>query len=415
VVLSIRGFIVLGCPFPVSSEVEKQVRLAVISTMRGSPWGGSEELWATVAGEACRQGFDVGVSVYDWQPAPPKTKALAGQGVHFFKRPLHAIQETPSAWSRVTRWIPGQNAASQAGPSPFAPLFEFGPDIILISQGGTYDAVLMDHLCNDIYACAKPYLVISQFNADWMFPDASTREKAISFFARAGKAAFVSNANRSMTERQLGAVLPNSLIVANPVNLEGAALVEWPAGDVPYFGVVARLEATYKGQDLIIDTLSAPAWKERAWRLRFYGEGPDLQYLKKLAAARGISDRVEFAGHVADVRQIWASNHLLVLPSRAEGLPLALIEALICGRPAVVTDVGGNADVVTEGETGFIAPAATTGSISTAMERAWHSKADWLEMGRRANRCMTERLDPHPGRTLLDLLIRFKDTPVGKI
>ena len=54
---------------------------------------------------------------------------------------------------------------------------------------------------------------------------------------------------------------------------------------------------------------------------------------------------VHFRGHVNDIRAIWEQNHLLVLPSRYEGLPLALVEAMWCGRPAVVTDVGGNAEL----------------------------------------------------------------------
>ena len=57
-----------------------------------------------------------------------------------------------------------------------------------------------------------------------------------------------------------------------------------------------------------------------------------------------------FHGHVSDVRGIWYDNHLLVLPSRCEGTPISLVEAMIWGHPAVVTGVGGNAEWVTEPE-----------------------------------------------------------------
>jgi glycosyltransferase involved in cell wall biosynthesis len=90
---------------------------------------------------------------------------------------------------------------------------------------------------------------------------------------------------------------------------------------------------------------------------------------------------VHLCGHVPDVAGIWSRNHLLVLPSRYEGLPLALIEAMWCGRPAVVTDVGGNAELLADNRTGFIARAATTESFEEALERAWQRCEEWREMG----------------------------------
>ena len=57
-----------------------------------------------------------------------------------------------------------------------------------------------------------------------------------------------------------------------------------------------------------------------------------------------------------------------MLPSRFEGLPLALVEAMLCPRPAVVTNVAGNTEVIEDGETGFVAAAPTAGHLDEAME-----------------------------------------------
>ena len=56
---------------------------------------------------------------------------------------------------------------------------------------------------------------------------------------------------------------------------------------------------------------------------------------------------------------IWAEHHALVLPSRFEGMPLVVVEAMLCGRPCIVTDVGGNAELIRDGINGFLAKAPT--------------------------------------------------------
>jgi glycosyltransferase involved in cell wall biosynthesis len=69
------------------------------------------------------------------------------------------------------------------------------------------------------------------------------------------------------------------------------------------------------------------------WKLYIYGAGDMRQSLEWLAGTLGISDRVFFAGF-ASVDDIWAANHVLVMPSRFEGLPLAMVEAMRSSRMA---------------------------------------------------------------------------------
>jgi glycosyltransferase involved in cell wall biosynthesis len=110
---------------------------------------------------------------------------------------------------------------------------------------------------------------------------------------------------------------------------------------------------------------------------------------------------VELVGHVSDIRALWAENHLLVLASRLEGTPLALVEAMLCGRPAVVTDVGGNTEWVDDGQTGWVAEAGSARHVGAALERAWSAAAEWETVGRRAREIALAQYDPRPGETLL--------------
>jgi len=119
--------------------------------------------------------------------------------------------------------------------------------------------------------------------------------------------------------------------------------------------------------------------------------------LELLVRSLGLSDRVVFAGY-ASVAEIWASNHVLVMPSRVEGLPLVVIEAMLCGRPVVATDVAGNSEVIEDGVTGFLADAPTVGCMAEALERFWARRAHAQMIGEAGSQRIRQLLPPDPVR-----------------
>jgi glycosyltransferase involved in cell wall biosynthesis len=123
--------------------------------------------------------------------------------------------------------------------------------------------------------------------------------------------------------------------------------------------------------------------------------------LERLAQRLRLADRVVFEGHVADVEKIWSLNHVLVMPSRIEGLPLAVIEAMLCGRPVVATDVAG-AEVVEYGVTGFLAGAPTVGCVGDALERFWVRREEAREIGAAAAQSIRRLVPPDPARVFAD-------------
>ena len=100
------------------------------------------------------------------------------------------------------------------------------------------------------------------------------------------------------------------------------------------------------------------------------------------------------------------------MPSRGEGLPLAILEAMICGRPTVATDVGGNCEILEDGVTGFIAEAATPRSFGKAMEAAWQEQSRWRQMGQIAHQFAQKIISSDPNGKLLDYLIERSRPPV---
>jgi glycosyltransferase involved in cell wall biosynthesis len=372
------------------------MRLAVVSTMRGFPWGGSEELWAAMAEQALGRGIDVEAFLYRWPLIPPRVAQLQSRGLRVVYRDRDFVPSLlVRAGAKLTRrpiYLRQQLARSR-------------PDLICLSLGSAHELTADADTCRVLEDGVAPYVIVCQQNYDSWKAQEPERRRARRFFERAALVVFVADQNRRSTERQIATRLRNAVVLQNPVNLRGFDPVPWPAPGPARLACVARLEVSAKGQDLLFEALGTPTWRCRDWILALYGQGPDEGHLRELAGVYGLVEKVAFRGHVSDIAAVWAENELLVLPSLSEGTPLSLIEALVCGRPAVVTDVGGSASWVVEAESGFVAEGATAASVGNALERAWRARPDWQRLGGRAHERTMAGIDRCPGATLLDKLL----------
>jgi glycosyltransferase involved in cell wall biosynthesis len=104
--------------------------------------------------------------------------------------------------------------------------------------------------------------------------------------------------------------------------------------------------------------------------LAVVGEGPERATLER--HARVLGDHVTFLGGRFDVEIIMASADLLVLPSRTEGVPIVVLEAMAAGLPVVATRVGGIPEAVADVETGLLVPPGDAGALAQAIERMTH-------------------------------------------
>lgn len=365
------------------------MRIGFISTMGGDLWGGSEELWAATAFEAMQAGHKVVISVFGRINEASKLGELERRGAKILRRQLaYGTQRSPS------------NATSN-----YRDLFKTDPDVIVISQGSCFDVVLYKDLLELLYVSPIPYILICQFNEDLpVITNHYRRENACKIFSRAFRVLFVANRNRIEAERQLAKKIPNSDLILNPVNLSDRSCVPWPESRTARLASVARLDSKYKGQDMLIEALSADEWRERDWHLTIYGRGFDEDYLRALVEFFELTGRITFVGYQSDVRAIWAQEQILVLSSRAEGTPLSLVEAMLCGRPAIVSDVGGNQEWITETQTGFVAEGPMTKLVRAALNRAWSARSSWATMGRQAHRVATAKLSDKSIPGLLDVI-----------
>lgn len=109
--------------------------------------------------------------------------------------------------------------------------------------------------------------------------------------------------------------------------------------------------------------------QDRDFTLRIAGAGVCDAELKALANELGLAQHVEFVGETREVPALLRSAEMFVLPSRTEGLSLAILEAMASGLPVIATNVGGNPEAVVDGHTGMLVPPGDAQALAAAMLR----------------------------------------------
>lgn len=121
-----------------------------------------------------------------------------------------------------------------------------------------------------------------------------------------------------------------------------------------------------KGVDILLDAV-AKLPPEVPVKILLAGEGPQQESLVQQANAAGISERVHFLGLRRDIPALLNLADLVVLPSRWEGLPMILLEAMAAHKAIIATAVGGVPGVIAQGETGWLIPPENPDVLAEAM------------------------------------------------
>jgi glycosyltransferase involved in cell wall biosynthesis len=158
----------------------------------------------------------------------------------------------------------------------------------------------------------------------------------------------------------------------------------------PLWVCAGRLEEQ-KGQDVLLEALAVLRGRGLDFVVVLAGDGSRRAALEQRAAALGLGDRVRFAGQVDDLGPLLAASDAVVMPSRWEGLPLVLLEALARARPVVASAVGGVPEVVTDGEHARLVPPDDAGALATALEQLQQVPDAAWRLGRRGAVLVRER------------------------
>lgn len=379
----------------------KSNSIAFASTQESAPWGGSEELWSQAATLLARRGVQIEVCFKEWgELSSPKLRELQQVGAR-----VHWRQSLQPTKAERLKLMVARYAGSKPG-KPIPPdwqwLIDAPPKLLCVSLGSLHDRFDWFPLASQ---AKTPYVLVLQSHTESRWPSDEEADQWLQIFGGARAACFVSRHNQKLLEIQMGATLPNAHIIRNPINVSRMLAPAWPASDGAWkLACVGRLAPDCKGQDLLLQALAQPRWQDRPITVDFFGGGVCQRALQRLAQQLGVARQVCFAGFVPDVAGIWAAHHALVLPSRIEGLPLALVEAMLCARPAIVTEAGGNTEMLSDGVEGFVARSPTVELLDEALERAWERRAQWPDMGLRARQRALREVPEDPAAVFVDLL-----------
>lgn len=183
----------------------------------------------------------------------------------------------------------------------------------------------------------------------------------------------------ALEQRLLAAGVPRARLhrIDNGVDVQavaaaaaaGAAAARRDLGGDPAAPLLVSLGrlSPEKGHDVLIEAFARIAPTHAAARLALVGDGVEQERLAAAARRHGLAGRIHFAGWRRDAAACLGAADGLVLPSRTEGLPLALLEAMAAGTPVVVTDVGAMAEVLDHGAAGLVVPPGDVKALADAL------------------------------------------------
>ena len=375
------------------------MRIAVVPIIRDHPWGAPGHCMGALVESLLGAGHEVlwFVAPIDWEnPAVQRLEHLGA-----------IVQPLPDGdfptFVRLGRLRRSIWELSRGGRELKSQLREFRPDHIFLNQAGTWCG-LGAEVFEVLAEYPDRYSLICHLNQAAAPFVGSGLDRARSVMRRARTVFFNSSWTWRLAERQIAESIPNAATFQYPVRFAFGEPLAWPENRVPRLAMDNRLDTHQKGIDLALEAIAGLKAEGIETRLSIFGSGPERDFLGDLVRFLGIDGVVSFEGYSEDLESVWSEHEMMLLPSRYEGLGVAMIEAMGFGRPVLRTPLGGSEEWIRDGDTGFLCPGAETDLLLETLRRALLQRRDWPEMGRRANRLVRESLDPDPARVFLSAL-----------
>lgn len=351
-------------------------------------WGGSEFLWSQSLIELSKIGFSIAVCIHEKLELPENLILLEKRNTikifRFGPNNLSFLKRILNRFLPYSKRFKRSNLRENF-------ILKFNPDLLVVNQGFNFNGVslMLFAVQNKIN-----YITISHAVNESLWPSYSLRKNMQIGFNNSCKNYFVSMDNLLVTQNQLGVFLKNAEIVRNPFNVSFKIDLDFPETSDFYLAFVGRYDFYAKGQDVLLQVMALKKWKNRNLHINFYGVGNDSQNLKDLVEMYQLKN-VKIHSHTA-TENIWKLNQGLILTSRFEGLPIVIVEAMLCKRLVIVTNVSGNTEFVVDNQTGFVAAAPRSEYVDEALERAWQQRTNWKEIGIIAKKQITNQIPENP-------------------
>ena len=226
------------------------------------------------------------------------------------------------------------------------------------------------------------------YAADVLGRPAWARSLVRRMFGGADRVIVLGERDRATATRLLGADPARVVVLHNGVPDPGPP----PRRDGPPTILFLGRLSERKGVPELLDALAHPALAGRPWRAVLAGDGPVEDYRAR-ARALGLGERVAMPGWLdeAATRELCRGAHVLVLPSHAEGMAMAVLEGLAHGLAVVTTRVGSHEEAITDGQTGVFVPVGDAPALARALAALLDEPRGREAMGRAGRRLFVAR------------------------
>jgi glycosyltransferase involved in cell wall biosynthesis len=180
-------------------------------------------------------------------------------------------------------------------------------------------------------------------------------------------------------------------VIPSAVDLKSLPAHRPSSDGTPRIVFAGRFVTQKNPQDLVQALLGL---KDLAWTCVMYGDGPLLASVRETVAGCGLSDRFSFPGWVMpeELLNAFACSDILVMPSRSEGLSVVGVQCLGMGLALVLSDVGGNSDLVRHGENGFLFPNGDVLALTAALKTLLENRVT-LQAAQQKSRQLAQEFD----------------------
>ncbi len=356
----------------------KMVDFLFISTNDWTPWGGSEVLWSEVAKNLVKKDKKVVVYAKKWTELPKQVTCLESEGCILNFREKRFNRELKSIHHFINNRFSFFKFKLFRQIDLYTDFIEKNrPRILVLSLGNNNEGSPWVDIALKLKI---PYILIVQLVQEGVvYPD-KDQQRIKTYYTLAYKVFFVSLQNKKIMQKYCTDELNNSETILNP--FPKITPLHFPnIEDEINLAFVASLSSNHKGHDILFEVLSTQKWRDRKLIINIYGEGPHSNYVRELVDFYALKN-IKFHGYVSDKNEVWKINHGLILPSRMEGMSLALLEAIAYERIIITTNVGGANEVIKNYETGFIADFPCVESLDKILELAWSKRSNWQEMAK---------------------------------
>ena len=201
-----------------------------------------------------------------------------------------------------------------------------------------------------------------------------------------------------LADADRAALVPNGIVpeeFVGPSRDEARRQLSLPA-EAPIALFAGRFREQ-KGLDVLVEAASCLEGAPPDLQIVIVGEGPLGEWLEEQIEARGLAERVIVHGLADAMAPYYAACDVVVMPSRAEGMPYVLLEAKAAGRPAVASLVSGMEEFIEHGRDGWLVPPENPDALAGTMAEVLCDRAATEQAGRRARESL--RPEWHAGRT----------------